>query len=166
MGAPASTSPRETLPESASGNTATIRRSSRGSRPRHGGSARGAGIDPLVPDRGRLGSLVRVVVAHFDGLRGEAITTAAGDLLIRRSTAILDGRVLPLTPTALAGLRMLADAQGAVVSRAKVLTALPGSSQDEHTAEVAVARLREATRAPGLIRILVKGGYRLDVIDS
>lgn len=121
------------------------------------------GVPALVPDRGRLGALVRVVVGHYDALHAQALTTAAGPLLIRRSTAVLDGRVLPLTPTGLEVLRVLAQARGGVVSRAAVLTILPGSSRDEHAAEVAIARLREAMGAPQLIRTVVKRGYRLDV---
>lgn len=124
------------------------------------------GIDPLVPDRGRLGSLVRVVVSHYDAQHARALCTSAGRLLIRRSTAVLDGRTLPLTPAALEVLRTLAQAQGSVVTRAQVLEALPGTSRDEHAAEVAIARLRDATGAPDLIRTVVKRGYRLDVVPS
>lgn len=123
------------------------------------------GIDPLVPDRGRLGALVRTVVGHFDALEATAIPTVAGPLLMRRSSAVLAGHVVPLTPTLLGVLRLLADARGAVVSRAAVLAALPGTSQDEHAAEVAIARLREATGSRELVRTVIKRGYRLDVVD-
>jgi uroporphyrinogen-III synthase len=63
-------------------------------------------------------------------------------------------------------LRLLADARGDVVTRSAVLDALPGTSKDEHAAEVAVARLREATGAKELIRTVVKRGYRLNVLDA
>ena len=124
------------------------------------------GVVPLVPERGRLGALVRVVIGHYDNLHTQALATTSGTLLIRRSTAVLDGRVLPLTPTSLEVLRVLAHAGGGVVSRAEVLAALPGASQDEHAAEVAVARLREATAGHQLIRTVVKRGYRLDVVGQ
>lgn len=124
------------------------------------------GIEPLVPDRGRLGALVRTVVAHFDSLEGQAIPTAAGPLQMRRSGAVLAGEVIPLTPSTLAVLRLLAQARGDVVPRSAVLEALPGTSQDEHAAEMAVARLREATGSRDLIRTVVKRGYRLNVVDS
>ena len=52
------------------------------------------------------------------------------------------------------------------MTRAAVLDALPGTSKDEHAAEVAVARLREATGAKELIRTVVKRGYRLNVVDA
>ncbi|WP_236121303.1 uroporphyrinogen-III synthase [Cellulomonas palmilytica] len=119
------------------------------------------GIEPLVPDRGRLGSLVRLIVNHYGGL--EALETVAGPLRVYRGAAVLDGRVLPLTPTGLEILRLLAHARGSVVPRDQVLTALPGDSRDPHAAEVAIARLREATGSRGLIRTVVKRGYRLEL---
>ena len=117
----------------------------------------------MVPDRGRLGALVRVIVGYYDAGNAQALMTTAGPLQIRRSTAVLAGRVLPLTPSGLDVLRVLAQAGGGVASRADVLAALPGASRDEHAAEVAIARLREAIQAPQLIRTVVKRGYRLDL---
>src|SRR5690242_16635175 len=76
-----------------------------------------AGIAPLVPERGRLGALVRALVVRF-GAEDTAVETPAGRLQLRRSAAVLDGRVLPLSPSGLAVLRMLADNPGAVVPRA------------------------------------------------
>ncbi|HEY3438384.1 MAG TPA: uroporphyrinogen-III synthase [Actinotalea sp.] len=122
-----------------------------------------AGIDPLMPDRGRLGSLVRALVAHYDDQRTQALATVAGPLQVHRGAAVLDGRVLPLSPSGLEILRLLADARGGVVSRTEVLAALPGTSQDPHAADVAMARLREATSRE-LIRTVVKRGYRLEVV--
>ena len=56
------------------------------------------------------------------------------------------------------------DASGAVVvPRDQVLAALPGDSQDPHAAEVAIARLRDATGSRQLIRTVVKRGYRLQL---
>ncbi|MHA3947660.1 uroporphyrinogen-III synthase [Cellulomonas bogoriensis] len=116
------------------------------------------GIEPLVPDRSRLGSLVRAVVSHFGGLT--AVETVAGPLRVHRAAAVLDGKVLPLPPSGLAVLRLLAERPGSVVSRQDVLKVLPGTSQDAHTAEVAVARLREVTGRE-LVTTVVKRGYRL-----
>ncbi|MCL3861619.1 uroporphyrinogen-III synthase [Actinotalea sp. K2] len=124
---------------------------------------RDAGIEPLIPDRGRLGSLVRALVAHFDEQRTQALTTVAGPLQVHRGAAVLDGRVLALSPSGLEVLRLLCEAGGDVVGRAEVLAALPGTSLDPHAAEVAIARLREAT-SKDLIRTVVKRGYRLEVI--
>ena len=122
------------------------------------------GVEPLVPDRGRLGSLVRTLVAHYDDL--QVLGTVAGPLQVRSGAAVLDGRVLPLSPSGLAVLRLLASRRGDVVSRAEVLAALPGESCDPHAAEVAVARLRDATGSRGLIKTVTKRGYRLEVSDA
>ncbi len=122
------------------------------------------GVQPLVPDRGRLGSLVRAVVTHYGGL--QALRTVAGPLRVHRNAAVLDGQVLALTPTGLEVLRLLAGAAGRVVPRDEVLAALPGASRDPHAAEVAIARLREATGSRALIRTVVKRGYRLELEED
>ncbi|MBO3083791.1 uroporphyrinogen-III synthase [Cellulomonas fengjieae] len=119
------------------------------------------GIEPIVPERGRLGALVRAVVGHYAGL--QALQTVAGPLQVHRGTAVLDGRVLPLTPTGLEVLRLLAAAGGSVVPRDRVLAVLPGDSRDPHAAEVAIARLRDASGSRELIRTVVKRGYRLEL---
>ena len=119
------------------------------------------GIDPVVPERGRLGALVRTLVAHYDEAATAAVATVAGPLQVRRTVALLDGHVMPLSPSSLAVLRLLATADGDVVSRAQVLAALPGDSRDPHAAEVAVARLRESAGDRRLVQTVVKRGYRL-----
>jgi uroporphyrinogen-III synthase len=121
------------------------------------------GITPLVPDRGRLGSLVRALVTHFGGL--QVLDTVAGPLQVHRGAAVLDGRVLPLSPSGLEVLRLLAARRDEVVTRADVLAALPGDSTDPHAAEVAVARLREAAGCRDLVRTVVKRGYRLGLAE-
>lgn len=122
-----------------------------------------AGMSPRVPDRGRLGSLVRSVVSHFAERRSAAIDTAAGVLEVRCGGALLDGELLPLTRTGHAVLSALAAAGGDVVNRSRLLASLPGATSDVHAVEVAVARIREASGAKGLIQTIVKRGYRLAV---
>ncbi len=122
-----------------------------------------AGIDPLVPERGRLGALVRALVTHYGGL--ETLDTVAGRLRVHRRAAVLDDRVLPLTTTGLEVLRLLARAGSAVVPREAVLAVLPGASTDPHAAEVAIARLREASGSRELVRTVVKRGYRLELAE-
>lgn len=121
------------------------------------------GIHPLVPTRGRLGSLVRAIVDHYGGV--QTLETAAGRLQMRRRAAVLDGRVLALSPTGIEVLRLLADARGDVVTPAQVLETLPGESTDVHAAEVAIARLRQAAGTRELVRTVVKRGYRLAVVS-
>ena len=119
------------------------------------------GIEPIVPDRGRLGALVRTLVSHYEQAQTSAVLTSAGRLQVRRTVALLDDHVLPVSPSGLEVLRVLTSAGGEVVTRAQVLAVLPGDSTDPHTAEVAVARLREAVGHKGLIQTVVKRGYRL-----
>jgi uroporphyrinogen-III synthase len=120
------------------------------------------GVEPLVPDRGRLGSLVRALVGHFGGLT--VLDTVGGPLQVHRGAAVLDGRVLPLPPSGLEVLRLLAARPGGVVTRSEVLQVLPGDSSDPHTAEVAVARLREVV-GRDLVGTVVKRGYRLELAE-
>lgn len=124
------------------------------------------GVTPLQPERGRLGALVRALVGHYEHAETLALSTVAGRLVVRSRVAVLDGVVLPLSPTGLEVLRVLAAARGDVVPRDRVLDVLPGDSRDPHAAEVAVARLREAVGARDLVRTVVKRGYRLELTPS
>jgi uroporphyrinogen-III synthase len=121
------------------------------------------GIVPLVPDRGRLGALVRALVSHYEQTQTSAVTTPLGRLQVRRTVALLDGHVLPVSPSGLEVLRLLAEGGGDVVTRGQVLSVLPGDSTDPHAAEVAVARLRDALGGVPLVQTVVKRGYRLAV---
>lgn len=120
------------------------------------------GVTPLQPERGRLGALVRALVEHFTHAEHLAVDTVRGRLCVRSRVALLDGEVLPLSPSGVEVLRLLASAAGGVVTRAQVLAVLPGDSQDPHAAEVAVARVRESVGRE-LVRTVVKRGYRLAV---
>ncbi|BDZ41483.1 hypothetical protein GCM10025865_07820 [Paraoerskovia sediminicola] len=53
------------------------------------------GVTTLQPERGRLGALVRTLVAHYEHADTVALSTVAGRLQIRSRVAVLDGRVLP-----------------------------------------------------------------------
>jgi uroporphyrinogen-III synthase len=124
-----------------------------------------AGIEPLVPDRGRLGALVRAIVRHHEDLHTDSVLTPVGALRVQRTAALLDGHVLPLRPSGLEVLRLLAERPGEVVTRDQVLAVLPGCSSDPHAAEVAVARVREVV-GRDLIATVVKRGYRLAVAPA
>jgi uroporphyrinogen-III synthase len=118
-----------------------------------------AGFEPLVPERARLGALVRLIVMHL-GDDSASIHTLAGELRVRATAATLDHRTLPLSPGALAILRELGREPGRVLSREQLLTVMPGESGDPHAAEVAVARLRDAV-GPDVVRTVVKRGYAI-----
>lgn len=119
-----------------------------------------AGMQPVFPDRSRMGALVRLVILTL-GDEAHSVLTPSGVLHVRASAATLDHGVLPLSPNGLAILRRLALHPGEVVSRDRLLEVLPGDSADPHTAEVAVARLREALNPHPLVRTVIKRGYVL-----
>jgi uroporphyrinogen-III synthase len=121
------------------------------------------GIRSLQPERGRLGALVRTLVGHYEQVGSVALATVAGTLVVRARVAVLDGHVLPLSPTGVEVLRLLAAAGGDVVPRDKVLDVLPGESRDPHAVEVAIARLRDAVGRKDLVRTVVKRGYRIEL---
>ncbi|WP_109774794.1 uroporphyrinogen-III synthase [Quadrisphaera granulorum] len=127
---------------------------------------RAHGIDPLVPDRWRLGALMRCLSAHLAERPRARVATPAGELVLRARAAVLDGRVLDLAPGPLALLARLAAEPGRVVSRAELLSELPAAT-DGHAVEVVVARLRSALpRSPeggAMVRTVVKRGYALEV---
>ncbi len=123
-----------------------------------------AGFGPVYPDRSRMGALVRMVILTL-GDEAHSVHTPSGVLHVRAAAATLDHAVLPLSPNGLAILRCLAHRPGEVVSRDRLLEVLPGDSADPHTAEVAVARLRESLNpyaGPGpLVKTVIKRGYVL-----
>jgi len=125
------------------------------------------GLAPVVPERSRMGALVRRVIMEL-GDDAEGIRTRAGVLHVRASAATLDHEVLPVSPSGLAVLRRLAATPGRVVSREQLLDVLPCAAspqRDPHTAEVAVARLREACGRRPLVQTVIKRGYMLPVAD-
>lgn len=124
------------------------------------------GIVPLIPDRSRLGSLVRSVVTYYGGGHAPHADTVVGSLQLRSAGAILDGRYVPLTRAALDVLTALTDAGGSVISRATLLDSLPRASANPHAVEMVIARLREALGEAEVIKTVVKRGYRLNTVDA
>lgn len=121
-----------------------------------------AGFDVVVPERWRMGALVRLVIMELGSHAGAQ--TPGGLLQVRARSATLDHRVLSLSPSGFAVLQRLSITPGEVVSREDLLRVLPGDSADPHAAEVAVGRLRDAICASGVIRTVVKRGYALNPV--
>jgi uroporphyrinogen-III synthase len=71
---------------------------------------------PVLPDRARMGALVRKVIMDL-GDPSHGIETPGGLLHLRASGATLDHAVLPISPSGLAVLRRLAATPGQVVTR-------------------------------------------------
>lgn len=123
-----------------------------------------AGLTPIVPDRYRLGALVRAVADHLADTKVRRISTCAGVLHVRGQAATLDGQALVLSPVPMAILRALTRRPGEVVDRNSLLAALPGAG-DLHAVETAIARLRAGLDSPGLVETVVKRGYRLAGVE-
>ena len=130
------------------------------------GPLRAAGFNPLLPDRGRLGSLVRSVVTYFGGGHAPGARTPSGKIELRSTGALIGGRYVPLSRTGVDIFSMLMNAGGAAISREELQYALPRSVASTHAVEVAVARLRDALGDPDIIKTVVKRGYRLNVLDD
>jgi uroporphyrinogen-III synthase len=120
------------------------------------------GIDPLQPERFRMGAMIRQVCEHLESARVIRVDTQHGPLALRGSVVEVRDRRIPLAPVALSILRPLVVARGSVVARDRLAAGMPGTS-DEHALEVALSRLRQALGVPGLIATVVKRGYRIDV---
>lgn len=115
-------------------------------------------IPVVQPARARLGALVREIVEQVPRRRGLLLPVAEGWLDIRGQAAVADGRIVPLSRTAMALLRRLAARPGHVVTRRDLL---PPGGGDEHAVEVAIGRLRAALGDPRIIQTVAKRGYRL-----
>ncbi|WP_062072257.1 uroporphyrinogen-III synthase [Demequina sediminicola] len=120
-----------------------------------------AGLAAHFPERWRLGALVRELIKHFGTT--EPIATPDGPLLLRANAAVLNGEVLPLTPTGLEILKALAGARGSVLTREQLGQLLPGDSAGAHAVEAAINRLRENSGSRALVKTVVKRGYALGV---
>lgn len=121
-----------------------------------------AGIAPIQPTRFRMGALIRLVCEHLEQNMIERVETQNGLVQLRGSIVQVGEERVQLPPTALAIMRALVRARGAVVSREDLTLALTGDS-DDHAMEVSLSRLRQTLGVPGLVATVVKRGYRLNV---
>ena len=121
-----------------------------------------AGVRPVVPDRYRLGALIRLVCEQLSVHHVTRFRSGTVDLELRGRSIAVDGRPVLLGPNALALFRTLARTDG-VVSRAELADALP-EVLDDHALEVAISRLRRSLDVPGLISTVVRRGYRLNAV--
>jgi uroporphyrinogen-III synthase len=121
-----------------------------------------AGVRPLMPERYRMGALIRLVVEHLSENRIQRIGTALGEVQIRGRSVVLGGRRTDLSPTPMAIFRALATAGGAVLPRESLQQCLP-DAPGEHALDMAVSRLRQALPDASLVATVIKRGYRLNV---
>jgi uroporphyrinogen-III synthase len=120
---------------------------------------RATGLDPAVPDRHRLGAMIRLICDRL--VADQAVRFRLGDnvrLELRGGLVLVDDRPVSLAPHALELLRLLVD-NDRVVLRAELMGCL-SDEPDDHALDVAMSRLRQSLGVPGLINTVVRRGYR------
>jgi uroporphyrinogen-III synthase len=121
---------------------------------------REAGIDPLVPDRYRLGALVRLVTEELTQRHIQRFQRDGVIIELRGHQVSVNDRRISLGPSALALLVALVSSNS-VLSRQELIACLP-DTPDEHALHMAMSRLRRALDVPGLITTIMKRGYRFN----
>ncbi|WP_051388647.1 uroporphyrinogen-III synthase [Arthrobacter sp. 35W] len=119
-----------------------------------------AGITPLVPQRFRMGALVRLVCEHLARNHVQSLGTEAGTVEMRGRSLRIDGAPVPLAPAPLLLMRALLGAGGNVLSR-QDLTGLLDLDGSAHALDMTVSRLRSALPDGSVVETVVKRGYRL-----
>lgn len=122
-----------------------------------------AGVSVVMPQRARLGALVRTVVQELPARRTRALDAGGHRLELRGHDVLIDGHAVQLTGRQVGVLSALVDGAGRVLSRTDLLRSVwPQESRDEHVVEMTVARLRIALGPAGsVVQTVVKRGYRL-----
>ncbi len=121
-----------------------------------------AGLHPWVPDRFRMGALIKLVTDNLSRRQIRRLETPSGPVELRGRTLTVAGEELCLPPAAMLLFRALFDAGGAVVPRDS-LARLLSQSGSSHALDMAVNRLRNALPSADLVQTVVKRGYRLQV---
>ncbi|NGO73494.1 uroporphyrinogen-III synthase, partial [Streptomyces boncukensis] len=117
-------------------------------------------IPAYWPERFRIGALVRQLAERLPAA-APRLPVAGHRLEVRGTAVVLDGELRRVQPGPMAVLRALAHRPGQVFPASELLVELPGGGLDAHAVEAAVARLRGALGAPGVVQTVVKRGYRL-----
>jgi uroporphyrinogen-III synthase len=121
-----------------------------------------AGLSPIVPERYRMGALIRLVCEHLEEQRVERLSTRHGTVELRGKLVIVGDRQATLAPLSLALFRALLRAGGAVLSRGELMASQP-DMQDDHAVDVAISRLRQSLPDARLVSTVIKRGYRISV---
>lgn len=119
-----------------------------------------AGIEPLMPERHRLGSMIRVVVDHLNDHAIDQAQTRCGAVALRGVELLIGGERLTLPPHLADLLRVLVQADGDVVTRASLRRALPAGPSD-HAIDMAISRLRKIIAPHNLVVTVPKRGFKL-----
>jgi uroporphyrinogen-III synthase len=121
-----------------------------------------AGLTPLIPERYRMGALIRLVCEHLALNHVRRLDTRSGNIELRGRSLRINGEAVDLAPAPLLLLRALLGAGGAVLSRESLseLLELRGSV---HALDMTVSRLRSSLPDGKLVETVVKRGYRIRV---
>lgn len=122
-----------------------------------------AGVLPIVPDRFRMGALIRLLCEHLE-TSVIRLETVAGPLELRGRLARIGGTAVSLSPVSLGLFRTLVAAGGATVPRDVLASSTP-EGLDDHATEMAISRLRQSLPDPAVVATVIKRGYRLAVAD-
>jgi uroporphyrinogen-III synthase len=121
-----------------------------------------AGLPSVWPDRGRLGSLVRLLTDELPARLRLRVATPRGPLVLQGNSAAVGDTLVELAPQQAAVLRELTSAGGRVVSRRDLLDRVWSRQVNDHVVEVTVGRLRTSLgEHADLILTVPKRGYRL-----
>jgi uroporphyrinogen-III synthase len=121
-----------------------------------------AGILPIVPDRFRMGALIRLTCEHLESRAVSQLDTEFGEIELRGKLVRVAGETAALSPVSLALFRTLVRANGRTISRAELAGSTP-ESLDDHGVDVAVSRLRGALPEGKVVQTVIKRGYRIAV---
>lgn len=119
-----------------------------------------ADIPVLMPERARLGDLLRMTSEEIPKRLDQHVTAGGVCIAVRRDGYVHEGQFTHLTETPMALLRELSRRPGDTVPRGRLLRLLPDASND-NALETAVARLRSGLPSRDLVETVVKRGYRL-----
>ncbi len=124
------------------------------------GPLKGEGVPVLVPDRHRMGAMVKEVTDFLATQRSRVVATGAGPVELRGHAVLVNGEPVALTPGAMRILSRLAATPGQVVGRDSLLAELsPGTTA--HALDVAISRLREALPDGRVVRTVPRRGHLL-----
>ncbi|ROR73662.1 uroporphyrinogen-III synthase [Bogoriella caseilytica] len=122
------------------------------------------GIDAVIPDRWRLGAMIKKVCDHLETSIISA-PTVHGPVEIRGKQVLFPesgAGPVQLPPSQLALLRELVTASGSVLSRDELVAVLP-HCDSERALEMLISRLRKSLPVTDVVLTVVKRGYRLAV---
>lgn len=121
-----------------------------------------AGIAPLIPERYRMGALIRLVCEYLGQHRVMQYSSAYGPIEMRGKNLRINGKPVELAPAPMSLFRALVEANGAVLSREQLAGVLTGDA-GEHALDMTISRLRKALPDAGLVATVIKRGYRLQL---